>query len=86
MLTQYARGVPDKIEEIARQRRVSGNHVIVDLLQDAIAACENRRPHFWIWLTDFRSPLILQRQSDCAKSLRTRHSAADAEDQLESAS
>jgi hypothetical protein len=36
----------DKIEEIARQRHVSGNRVILDLLQDGIAAYDRRRAAF----------------------------------------
>ncbi len=36
-----------KIEEIARQRHVSGNRVILDLLQDGIAAYDRRRAVFW---------------------------------------
>jgi hypothetical protein len=37
----------EKIDAIAMNRRVSGNHVIVDLLGDAIAAYEQRRTAFF---------------------------------------
>jgi hypothetical protein len=36
----------DKIEEIARERHVSGNRVILDLIQDGIAAYDKRRAVF----------------------------------------
>jgi hypothetical protein len=37
----------DKIEDIARERHVSRNRVILDLLQDGIAAYDRRRAVFW---------------------------------------
>ncbi len=39
-------GIAEKIDAIAESRHVSGNRVIVDLLQDAIEAYEQRRSAF----------------------------------------
>ena len=40
------RRVADKVDRIAESRRVSTNRVLVDLLEDAILAYEQRRSEF----------------------------------------
>jgi hypothetical protein len=63
-------GMAEKIELIAESRRVSANRAIVDLLNDAIAAYEQRRGEF-LKLAD-----RFQKSKDPAETKRLREELA----------
>ena len=62
--------IAERIHSIAAARHVSGNRAIVDLLSDAVTACEQRRAAF-LELAD-----RFQKSTDPAESERLREELA----------
>ena len=63
--------IADKIETIASQRRVTTNRVIINLIEDGIAAYENRRVAFMELADQF------QKSTDPAETERLREELID---------
>ena len=62
--------VAQKIDDIAEQRHVTGNRAIIDLLQEAITAYEQRRQLFFELADRF------QKSTDPAETARLREELA----------